>query len=605
MKQSIQRSEHFYKVRHMFVAIGLVFTLCGNSQTILKDSIQVNKYLKEAGKVKAPAVQIITDAKKVAFISAYIDAKNKEKADAQNKLDAERNRLPGIRYKNGDQSAVSEIVAILKSNDSVKIAELYEQLNFDYDETGKIVNTLHPEISAQLFARVDNDQTEKAAVQFLGYNNIEGSKAVFEKRLFSGKSTDEDRIAYWLTSDNQSPKTIDFISDNYKRNPKYFDDKYWMAGTLNDYFKNASEQEKAKILEIAYSYLGSYKGAPATGSDTESEIENHFQTFYAIAIKHGKLDRMKAVIQPLVKRYNEQPGNDAITEADMEQALEMLFIRDLEPKQQKELAISMMATQDLYFEGLDAMHEVPALASDPEMIKKAFLLLQLAKEKTETEKFVQYFKKLTPAEFATYALGIRSIALRKELIDRFTINAKTFEENNEYLFSQGLTDKKITDADIANYKKSNADFEKDDSMYSVMQLAGINVNFDTETGMVPVDYDTLLAQFSSASKGKLGPFKMHVQSHYDNKKEMYDYRFLVVANNKCYVMVPEDSGDWYDMTAFSKLLDTLVADAKITERFVPIETGGQDAWYVFAEPNKAKHLIDTYKLAADISPNEE
>jgi hypothetical protein len=567
------------------------------SQNLAKDSIQVNKYLKEAGKVKAPAIFTIADAKKVAFISAYIDAKNKLSKDLQQKADAEYANQPGVRYRNGDQTAIPEIVAILNGADQDKITGLLSEMTYDVEGPHK----LDSQIGNLLFYKLNDPETEETIVQFLGYNQIEGSRAAFEKRLYSGKSTDEDRILYWLTSSGSAPKTIDYVAGKYKSNPQYFDDKYWLSGTLLDYMEKASAVEKAQILEMAYDYMGRYKPAVAdenTEATDSVAVEDHFQKFYAVALKYGKMDKMKPFMKTLTERYNENSDDEQISESDIEQALEILFIRDLDPKRQRELVMSMMATPDLFFEGLDSMQDVPALASNPEMIKKAFLLFQTATERSDTDRFVRSFSKMTPTEFAKYAAGVRSAPLRKELIDLHTINARTFDENVDYLISLGLADKKITDADIAAHKKANPYFEKGDSMYSAMDVSGISVSFDVETSEIPVSYDSLLNQFSKASHGKFGPFQSYVQLHYDDKKEMYDYRFMVIFNNKCFVMVPEDSGDWYDMTAFSKLLDALTAETEMTEQFTPIETNDQSSWYVFGAPAKTKQLIDTYKLAA-------
>lgn len=97
----------------------------GLAQNLANDSIQVNKYLKEADKSKTiPRMFTITDPAKVAQISNYIDAKSKIVKDAEDREKAEKAKLPGIRYKNGDKTAIPEIVTILKSNDSTKIEDV-------------------------------------------------------------------------------------------------------------------------------------------------------------------------------------------------------------------------------------------------------------------------------------------------------------------------------------------------------------------------------------------------------------------------------------------------------------------------------------------------
>jgi hypothetical protein len=579
------------------------------AQTIEKDSIQVNKYLKEADKSKTiPRMFTITDTQKVIFISNYIDAKNRIAKERKEKEKEIELNLPGVRYKNGDNTVVPEIIAIFKGSDVEKKNETLNQMEYDYDPDEK-PHTIDPEIANLIFAMVNDTVTEASAVQYLGYNHIEGSIPVFEKRLTSGASSDVDRLFYWIAEDEkgQHDASIDFIKSSYQSNPNFFEDTIWITSSLGEYLKRASEDSKNKILEIAYDYIGKNipKGiVPERESDSLLAGE-YYRDFYTMAVKYGKRDRVKPLLIRMLQMNNDRSNKGKMSEAEVEQALDVLFIKDLIEEKQKNLIVKIFITPDMFFDGIEAMQEIPALANDPDLVQKAFKVFEFCDAKSQKDTFVNSFIKLSEADFKKYAAAIRSESLRKELIAMYIIDKKTFEQNNDELISLGLTNKKITDSDIADLKKKDSYFEKSNTMFSVLQASGISVSFDSESGEFPVDYSSLLSSFSENSQGKFGPFKSYLKTSYNKKKEQYNYSFLVICNNKCFVMVPEDLGDWYDMETFPKLIDALATDLKLSEKFVSVQSGDQSSWYIFGQPNKVNELIETYKLATEIPIDEK
>lgn len=586
-----------------------IVSTSGFAQTMERDSVQVNKYLKEADKSKtASRMFTITDAQKVTFISNYIDAKNKITKD---KLDKEKEiqaNLLGVRFKNGDKSAVPGLVAIFKGSDVEKKRETLIDMEYEYDEkdTPRVIDS---EIANLIFAMVNDTVTEAAAVQYLGYNHIEGSIPVFEKRLTSGESGDVDRLFFWIASDEKSQhsSSIDFVVNSYRKDGKFFEDKIWIPSSLQDYMTKASEENKTKVLEISYDYI---EKSIAKGIVPEQEGDSlmtgdHYRDFYTIAIKQGKRDRIKPSLKKMLQMNNDRSKKGKIPETELEQALDVLYIKDLKEDKQRELIISMFITPDMFFDGVEGMQDVPKLTNDPDLLQKAFKIFEFCDVKDQKETFVSNFIKLPEADFKKYAAGIRSESFRKELINLYLINAKTFEQNNDELIAMGLTNKKITEKDLADLKTKDAYFEKSDSMASALHASGISVDFDTESGDYPINYSGLLTTFSENSRGKFGPFKSYLQASYNNKKELYDYRFLVICNNKCFVMVPEDAGDWYDMDAFPKLVEALTTESKLTEKFVSVQSGDQTSWYIFGQPDKVNKLIETYKLATEIPVDEE
>lgn len=588
-------------------AIAILTMASASAQTLAKDSIQVNKFLKEADKGKTIArLFTISDPAKVAVISAYIDAKEKLAKDAEAKDKAMHDNLPGVRYIKGDKTAMGDVMATLKSMDEDKIEELLSQMSRDFEDTKPLA--LDPEVASALFALVQDEVFEARAVQFLGYNEVAGSITVFEKRLLSGQSVDTDRLFYWIADDGQHPDAIEFVAKAYNRDAKFFEEASWMPGSLFDYMEKAPEPDKAKILNITYDYLDkNFPHGMVPERETDSlQTGSQYLDFYKIASQYGQRDKMRPTLQKVIRIHNERSAKkDRMSENEIDQALDMLYIKQVTPAKQRTLILAMFITPEMFFDGLDDLNNLPDLANDPDLLGKAFTLFPLSDARNEKERFVQSLKRLSADDFKKYAANVKQEAFRKELLDLYVINTRTAQQHGEYLKSLGLVSKPITDADIAAYKKDNPYDEETSNIYSALEMAGIQVNFDTEADEIPVPYGDLLNKFSKASQGKFGPFKSYVQTRYDKKKELYDYRFMVICNNKCFVMVPEDSGDWYDITAFSQLLDALKAEVKMTEQFVPIQTGDQTAWYIFGQPDKVNELVDAYKLAVDTVENEE
>jgi len=100
----------------------------------------------------------------------------------------------------------------------------------------------------------------------------------------------------------------------------------------------------------------------------------------------------------------------------------------------------------------------------------------------------------------------------------------------------------------------------------------------------------------SISKNKINDVKSVVQYKWDDVEEKGIYQVLVYFNQKCYIMLPDDFGDWYDMESFQFLLNAIVESANIKETFNLIDTGDQTAFYIFGESKKIEILKEKFQL---------
>ena len=71
--------------------------------------------------------------------------------------------------------------------------------------------------------------------------------------------------------------------------------------------------------------------------------------------------------------------------------------------------------------------------------------------------------------------------------------------------------------------------------------------------------------------------------------------FFVQIDDTCYIMLPQDQGDWYDLEAFSKLLEAIREKRQLEEIYATI-SGGQYVDIVFGKPKAIEKLFKKYKL---------
>ena len=147
---------------------------------------------------------------------------------------------------------------------------------------------------------------------------------------------------------------------------------------------------------------------------------------------------------------------------------------------------------------------------------------------------------------------------------------------------------------VAEYaSKVAGDPEDSADIRGLFHFAGRFLVFDVETGMVQNRHDLLLTQFAEASGGLFRPeaaleryVDPNVKSNAGQWVEEGKGRYMVqfIHHGKLYRFAPNDLGDWYDVGAVVKAIHTALAVAGIGERFVALESGGQDAQFIFGRP---------------------
>jgi hypothetical protein len=598
---------------NFLLALCLAFTSVAFGQDLVKDSIRVQKIIKDAGKGKqGRKLLTITDAGSVAFLSSYIDTRAKAVDEMEQMLLANNDKALGRRYRKGDKSAKAQVLAILKGKDNDRISELIDEMDPGYFDKDKTVS-LDADVRAELFKLLNDNELESNVVQFAGFHKIDGYVPAFEARLISGKSTVSGRLFFWLGRDGKSEKAIDYFISSFGKIPvnDADEDAYWFTEGLDDFTENGTAQVKKKIIDFAIAYMDKN---PITLADLmkvqEAEENGVYEEFepktYFIQVvlrsDDPRVPEFSAKIEASMAKF--VPAGER---KELHDAMELNLLRFYDLPKKKAATLASQPVKDDFMDFMNAVAKDKALLNDKEVAAHMMKLFDKngITEKYEAQQFATTMKDMDKPVFEAAVSSIKSAELRNMVSEYYTLEKKTVGENNDYLIKNGLITASVTQEQLNKRKADEDMFYSDDSIYSMLDLAGISYNFDVEPGVYPADHDTLLLELTKRSAGKISGVKAYQQDKFDDKSETSEIHLIAVYKNKAYILMPEDLGDWYDMEAFSLLLDAITKDSGIKEKFVPVETGDQTAWYIFGDPQKVQKLVDDYKLAVELTLDEE
>lgn len=565
------------------------------SQNTKKDSLAIQKIVKKYNpKNEIQKVITISDSDEVNLISNYIVKKNTEKAKADDKANIILNSTVGKRYISGDKSTISEIVKVLESNDVENIISLLKDLDLDYSERKKGLN-LEQNILNSIVKLLNNPDFELRIIQFLGFNNVVGSEKILEERFLSGKSTDNDRIFYWLASNFNNKKALDYIHKSY------FDKKFdvenmdWFLSSFSEYIEKEDVEAIQKIREIAYDYL---QRKPIQKSDLENKLQ--------LSIVGGRATTL-TMLEVLIKTKDNRVTNilnDFLTSLkgtkyynEVLLNTEKLLFFTFSSEKKREFIVKNLNSKDDFFETLDVIKEENQFFKDSNICKQILLNFEKFNFTDEFEfyRLINHFEGLEKEiVINTIKENISNDSLKEYLIKRYAISLWSMKEINDFLVKNEIISTEISNEKIENYRKKEFPVENLNSIEACLDISEISLNFDTEVGEFPVDYNVLLNDFVKISKNKIQDIKSYLQYKVDYDNGEAYYQFLVSYKNKCYVLIPENFGDWYDIESFEKLLSSILSDSNCKEEFVSISTGGQDAYYIFSEKEKVNLIRNTF-----------
>jgi hypothetical protein len=96
-----------------------------------------------------------------------------------------------------------------------------------------------------------------------------------------------------------------------------------------------------------------------------------------------------------------------------------------------------------------------------------------------------------------------------------------------------------------------------------------------------------------------------VQSWHQTSKDDYQAPYTVwfVHAGRLYRFGAENRGDWYDVEAVHRAINSALATAGQRERFIALESEGQIAAFVFADPERFIPVAKKYGLPLSDDPD--
>lgn len=153
----------------------------------------------------------------------------------------------------------------------------------------------------------------------------------------------------------------------------------------------------------------------------------------------------------------------------------------------------------------------------------------------------------------------------------------------------------LSDKDLQAASCALAEFTLDGPQGAAIALGETSAAlcFDAEYDFMPVPHDELVEELAELSGGRFKPTfvsqEWEAAQGVDPDDVPYTVRF--VHAERVYRFGPANLHDYYDVPSVAAACNRALADAGIPERFVLLDTGGQDACVMFGPPERLTEVL--------------
>jgi hypothetical protein len=582
---------YIMRLNTIWIIILAIFSSCDGQEKGKISSNELQELFEREKKNEARAkyggnsseIQIITKQEEIERLKNYVTAKNSDKLSKE--LAESKNKTLSERYKSGDKTVIPQIIEILGGNDTDSKNEIYNGLRRRYDEAEEY-NISEPELAINILKNISVREDEKSVIQLAGFMQLEGYSEVFEKQLLSGKSQDEERLIYWLGAEGKSEKALEYIKNLIlDENFDFEDDDYVMSGLVG-FFDEGNGTIRKETFEIC---LDIYNRQLIAKEKFEEMNTSWSSTNPAIDLTKILLESEDERAIPIAKQFIEN---------DIRAEKALVTLIKLEGVKHNDLLFRYLNNEDSFFDALNPAVEMYTLTKDISIVET------ILKEFEKRDKHPDFLIDRVVSTLVSMGATEYFLKLDKTLKGELLINSMTkhyallkgsVETVAKDLFDMGVVDSSIDQRIIDKAKNLSNSEETGGFIYDLLTVSQLYQWFDAETGTLPVDYDNLILEFSNNSNGKLKDIVVWMDADVDQDYNV-TYKIFVSANNKIYIMSPEDIGDWYDVKMILNLMNTIAKDAKLNERYVFIDTGDQTVQILFGPIENVNDFVKKYNL---------
>lgn len=531
------------------------------------------------GNSNTPIAVIEDQAQVTKLKEEILEKKARQKQEELDELSKTNNSLTQ-RYKKGDKTVVSQIIAPLKGNDASLRKSIYSGLTAEYGEknTYKISE---PELIQTIFHNLSIKEDEKDVVQLAGAMELPGYVPLFEQQLLSGKAQEPDRLIYWLGKDGSSLKTIQYLQKQLDAG-KFDPNKTDLYG-VNEFSKNGNEQVKKAVFDFTYTIY--------TRKLIADERFKEIQTAYA------SMNPAIAVLQILLHSNDKKVIPIALNCLDQKIFTELALtaLIKLDSDKYKELPLTYLRDKQTFYDALAAATELYKHTKDEQVIKDVLVQFEKMDNRYEDRIVSTIMDMGAETIIAKLETLLTDKALIQSIREKYELTKGSIETIAKDLYSMGVVDQPVPDSTLEKARHPKEEDSESGYIYNFLNASGVFMFFDSETGYVPVPYDKLIEDFLHNTNGKVKDFTVGMDAR-ENSEGKIAYKLTVVVNNRAYTVEPEEIDDWYDIPVVLNLVNKILADASIKERFNFLDSPDQMVTVIFGPEENVKTFAGKYKL---------
>ncbi|OJJ20999.1 hypothetical protein BKI52_10515 [marine bacterium AO1-C] len=258
----------------------------------------------------------------------------------------------------------------------------------------------------------------------------------------------------------------------------------------------------------------------------------------------------------------------------------------------------------------------------PNLKKEVVKAFGLAAENTQDEALVQWIlahyegKKYWEYQEKFYlTIAIQQIMGTDDIEEtaQFYTTEKSWTEVKKFLKYVHKTDEELVEAlrtmelipeDIANEEllENIGDelfFDPNEKVQYLLERAGVLFYYDSEGGVLPLQYTRLIEEFAAHSQGKFCPKDVR---QYQRKHRVISVTFQI--DDLKVKFHPDHQDDWYDCSTIAAAVNLSLIRQQSEEYFQEMNAGGQTAMYIFTTPEKIQRLTQEFDFEHNGAPSD-
>ncbi len=612
----------------------LVFFLfvTGNlfSQITLNDSLKIEKIIKKGNNKKRKWQTItVSEANEVIFINDFINKTSTQPLQRDRLYKINDRKTIGGRYKQADKSVLSEVINILNSNDYDSIEELLDQLEQKYDDT-ILPYKLNDVVKNKLFDLINIPELESSIIYFLVNQEIEDRSKLFEKRLLTGKSTQEELLIEKLCLEKEISDTIvNFLCENIRKNKLEID----TISIIFEIYNKSSFIGKKKFTSTLYDYLeknplilNDFKSLEINNEDIQDTTNQESDSLVVDTLvsknnrNHIDIDRFLKIyiIFEILRNGDERNiifiekikvllSKKEISESqkvELENLIEFIEFPFKDIKDKKQILINKIKRKDSFY-------YYEKIFSDNDL--KFDLELQIAilenGEKLEVfqnENMIKEIKsKFSFLETKVFLELIEKNIKSNEIKSKFLIDNYSLDLKIKWLSDNGFKTIENTNQQKIDFLKSIREDNRD-NIFSALSINRIGLDLYPEHIFLTENYNLLIEKFIALSDGKIKNVKSCIQYVFDDHFQKLSPRVFLSYKNKCYIIIPEQYSEFCYLQQLRIVLDLITKESGIKEKYFFFDKNLNNESFgeycIFGQKDLIEKIAKNYNINISIDP---